>query len=275
MERWNLHKRIAYLVLLKLGADVRKSLVGFIALGACMSMLLSNSTTAMILTPIVTAVSAHLERMGEDGMKVEQGLLLAVAFAVGIGGCATPIGSPTNLVFLKVYKQLFPQGPDVTFLTWVAYGLPLAIICCAALYVIIWFLYLRGFKDSASEDEQASMHRKELNELGPMGFAEKIVLADLVTLMLLWIFRGDFNVSGSKCVHWSGCMPGWSNIFPQPSYIGDGGVSVLAAVPLFLIPSRSSDPERPTVVDWKTCVKHLPWYLASTFLDVLAFIAHF
>jgi solute carrier family 13 (sodium-dependent dicarboxylate transporter), member 2/3/5 len=260
MERWNLHKRIAFLVLLKLGADIRKSLAGFIALGAFLSMFLSNSTSAMILTPIVTAVSAHLERMGEDGLRVERGFLLAVAFAVGIGGCATPIGSPTNLIFLKVYRQLFPLGPDVTFMTWVSFGFPLAVLCSIALFGLIWFLYLRGFKDNMSEADHAEMHGKELSQLGPMGFAEKVVLVDLVLLMLLWIFRGDFNVSGGKCVHWNGCMPGWSNLFPQPSFIGDGGISVMAAIPLFLVPSRSGDDSRPTVVDWKTCVSHLPWF---------------
>ena len=51
--------------------------------------------------------------------------MLAIAYGCSIGGIATLVGTPTNLAFLKIYRETFPAAPEISFGAWVLYATPL------------------------------------------------------------------------------------------------------------------------------------------------------
>jgi len=104
-----------------------------------------------------------------------------------------------------------------------------------------------------------------------MKFAEKVVLVDFFLLIILWIFRADFDMSSqSDCSRWIGCMPGWHHIFTDnlnislysdPNiyagrFIEDSVSAILLVFPLFLIPA--GDGNGSMILDWDSVGK-MPW----------------
>ncbi|KAK9133042.1 hypothetical protein Scep_012570 [Stephania cephalantha] len=85
--------------------------------------------------------------------------------------------------------------------------------------------------------------RRELQLLGPMAFAEKMVVAVFAMLVVLWMTR---NITDD--------IPGWSILFN--GRVGDGTVSVMMATLLFIIPDGKQKREK--LMDWSKC-KKLPW----------------
>ncbi|CDY25958.1 BnaC09g20290D [Brassica napus] len=85
--------------------------------------------------------------------------------------------------------------------------------------------------------------KRELEMLGPMSFAEKMVLSVFGGLVVLWMTR---NITED--------IPGWGCIFDGRA--GDGTVSVMMATLLFIIPNNIKKGEK--LMDWDKC-KKLPW----------------
>src|SRR5687768_13230923 len=102
-ERWNLHRRVAAFALTKVGTEPRRIVFAVILVTAFLSMWMSNTATTLMMTPIVVAIVRGLGSSGENGEPprgVGEAALLGVAYAASLGGVGTPIGTPTNLIFL-------------------------------------------------------------------------------------------------------------------------------------------------------------------------------
>jgi len=96
---------------------------------------------------------------------------------------------------------------------------------------------------------------KSWDELGKIRQEEIVVLISFTILVLLWFFRDP------------GFIPGWIQIFPEPSYITDGVPALLVGTILFFIPAEKSGffcgklengPSR-SVLNWKQYQENMNW----------------
>jgi solute carrier family 13 (sodium-dependent dicarboxylate transporter), member 2/3/5 len=255
MQRWNLHRRIALRILMLTGSRPGSILFGFMLSTAFLSMWISNTACAMMMIPILISVMDKLEETTEKSVmsKYSVGLLLGVAFSASIGGIATLVGTPPNLSFMRIFQIMFPGAPEVSFTVWFFYAFPIAVILMAFVWWLLTFMY--GPKKGQWNALEKGIFRKQYKELGPIGFEEKIILADFIILALLWLTRSDIDFSALK-------IPGWGSLFPNPEYVNDGTVAIMMSVILFFIPSKNE--KHLKIMNWETAGK-LPWHIVLLF----------
>ncbi len=98
-----LDRRIAYGALSSrvVGSSPARILIVYGAVGAGLSMWISNTATTAMMFPIGLSIVAHMTegREGESGSRdFAMAMMLMAAFGASVGGIGTPIGTPPNLI---------------------------------------------------------------------------------------------------------------------------------------------------------------------------------
>jgi sodium-dependent dicarboxylate transporter 2/3/5 len=254
VEKWNLHRRIALNIINYLGTESSRLVLGFMLATAFLSMWISNTATAMMMMPIGVAIVKQLRSLDNVSEARATGfgkvLMLAIAYACSIGGMATLIGTPTNVAFAGVVREMYAQ--EVPFAKWFLFGMPVTLcLLSVAWFYLTRFVAPRFGVSNISADKKYI--EKELSKLGPMRYVEKMVLLVFSLTALCWITRSFLLIH---------IIPG----------IDDTVVAVAFALLLFIIPSR--DPGTRRILVWEDTVK-LPWGIVLLFGGGLSVAAGF
>lgn len=276
MERWDLHRRIALLIIGVAGGRPDALILGFMAAAALLSMWISNTATAIMMLPMALAILSRQDSQHPDRSAGPPGahpdakapppgltacLLLGIAYAASIGGIATPVGTPPNLILLRIYSISFPDAPPLSFGQWMFMGLPFAFVMVGIAWLMLTkVLYRRAL--SREPEMDASALRAEYRALGPMSREERSILIVFVTTALLWCFRTDIQIGNFV-------LPGWSGLLATGTNIDDGTVAIALALTLFLIPVspavREKHPERPATILDGQVFRQIPWSIVLLF----------
>ena len=139
VEKWSLHKRIALNIIKLVGTNVVYIILGFMIATAFLSMWISNTATAVMILPVGMAIVAQLrdnpKTIENENLIFGKALMLAIAYSASIGGMATLIGTPPNLVLAGVVQESY--GIEITFSQWFSFGFPISI-----LFLFLSWLYL-------------------------------------------------------------------------------------------------------------------------------------
>ncbi len=221
------HRRVALNMVNIFGGSNSKRLVfGFMAASALLSMWISNTATTLMLLPVALAV---IEKAEDKSLAIP--LLLGIAYSASVGGIATPIGTPPNLMFREIYEQT--TETEVSFIAWMSWGIPVVII-----FIPIIGLYLtRNLTHSSSII---------LPSAGKWSTYEKRVLLVFALTATAWMTRGE-------------PFGGWKTWLDLP-YANDASVALLAVVAMFLIPNGKGG----QLLDWETANK-IPWGMLILF----------
>tara|TARA_Y100001933_G_scaffold265209_1_gene337073 strand:+ start:8811 stop:10259 length:1449 start_codon:yes stop_codon:yes gene_type:complete len=252
IEKWNLHRRIALSIIKIVGTNITSIVLGFMLATALLSMWISNTAATVMILPMAMAIVTQLrdnpKTIENENLNFGKVLMLGIAYSASIGGVATLIGTPTNLVLAGVVQTTF--GEEITFSQWFLFGFPIAFI----LLFICW-KYLTKFAFKFTQKSFPGGREEietQLKELGKMSFEEKIVLAVFITTALAWISRSFLLQE---------LIPG----------IDDTVISIASAVLLFVFPTSTKGKH---LMTWEDAVK-LPWGIVLLFGGGLALAAGF
>jgi sodium-dependent dicarboxylate transporter 2/3/5 len=226
MERSGAHRRIALGMVNLFGRDSGRGLVfGFMLASAVLSMWISNAATTLMLLPIAVAVVAQT-----SNRKLQVAILLGVAYGASVGGVATPIGTPPNLVFMGIYEEA--TGFEVGFLDWMKLAVPVVLIM---LPVVGYWLTRRI----------ASIEPIELPSVGKWRKEEIRTLMVFGVTALFWVtrqqpFGGWVGFAGAQGL--------------SLNYANDASVALVGVLLLFVLPNGDGG----KLLDWNTAAK-IPW----------------
>jgi sodium-dependent dicarboxylate transporter 2/3/5 len=250
MQKWGLHKRLALHVIAAAGAGPRRLIGGFLLATAFISMWVSNTATAVMMLPIGMAVIAEAGRGGAGGPdRFGLALMLGIAYAASIGGIATLVGTPPNLIFAGQAHVLFPELGEVGFVRWFLFAFPVAAGLLALAWIYLAGVVARGAPSAASDRD---VIRRELGRLGRWSGPEMAVMAVFAATAILWITRADLKIGAVT-------LSGWSTLLGRPG-VHDGTVAMAGALALFVIPAGGGR----FLLDWEWA-RRLPWEVLLLF----------
>ena len=223
MDRWQLHRRMAFAIMLKVGTEPRRLVLGMMLATAFISLWVSNTSSALMMLPVAIAIVSMTAPIGakppgRDLAHFTAALLLAVAYGATIGGMGTLIGTPTNALVQGFMARNF--GVDITFLDWLAFGLPTVSLLLPA----AWLLLVRvglPFDPRRIPIDRSAVHAGFAG-LGGLSIQEKRVAVVAIAAAVLWVTRP------------------WLSDLPGLGGLDDTVIAVAAGLSLFLIPSGSS-----------------------------------
>ena len=223
MERWQLHRRMAFAIMLKVGTEPRRLVLGMMLATAFISLWVSNTSSALMMLPVAIAIVSMTAPIGakppgRDLAHFTAALLLAVAYGATIGGMGTLIGTPTNALVQGFMARNF--GVDITFLDWLAFGLPTVSLLLPA----AWLLLVRvglPFDPRRIPIDRSAVHAGFAG-LGGLSIQEKRVAVVAIAAAVLWVTRP------------------WLSDLPGLGGLDDTVIAVAAGLSLFLIPSGSN-----------------------------------
>lgn len=242
LEHYRLHLRIALYILSWTGTSPPRLVLGFMLATGFLSMWISNTATTVMMMPMAISVLNLLQ--GEANEKSQQNfavaLLLGIAFSASVGGMATLIGTPPNLVFAGLMQDRL--GFTVSFGRWMVVAFPIVVILFAVVYVVLnCFLFPTTSLKIANADE---VIRNERTKMGPMQFGETLMLAVFVLAAGLWI--------GKEFIVWF-----WPNLG-----LTDTSIAILSVVLLFVLPGDAQF--RRPLLTWDITTR-LPWGILLLF----------
>ena len=242
IEKWKLHKRIALNIIKIVGTKKSNIILGFMIATAFLSMWISNTATAVMILPVGLAIISQLKdnpkTIENENIVFGKTLMLAIAYSASIGGMATLIGTPPNLVLAGVVKTSF--NVEINFLQWMSFGLPISIfllfICWKYLTTIAYNFSDQNFESGLNEID------KQLKELGKVSYEEKSVLIVFILTALAWVTQ-SFLIK---------------QFIPA---IDDTIIAIFAAIILFILPNKEGSKK---LLSWADAVK-LPWGILLLF----------
>jgi len=268
LQKHGLDRRIAYVILARVGSSPRRLVLGVMGATALLSMLISNTATTAMMAPIalgavnqVTNGAAAeagdaLDQRPDGGAdrpsNLELATLLGTAYAASVGGVGTLIGTPPNAIVVSQLEVLV--GVQITFVQWLAIGLPVVVVTLPLVwYVLTVVVYPPAVTDVSTARRRA---RTVLHEAGPLDrLARRTVVVFGVTAGL-WLLGGLgflFEDLLSATLHTTLFGGAGAHLF------GTGGhqgllyfvVVGLAAIPALLL-SGAADWDDLVDIDWGT-----------------------
>ncbi|MDD5557977.1 MAG: DASS family sodium-coupled anion symporter [bacterium] len=188
---------------------------------AFLSMGMSNTAVAAMMIPFaICFLGAFRAEEAGRGRLLGSGAL-AVAYSSSIGGVATPIGTPPNLITLGLLRRT--AGIDLSFLEWMIIGLPVAALMLLVLMLVVR-LRERGAGARYAVDDAA---RCALHDGSPLSRGEKNTLVAIVVVAVLWLAPGFIGlVAGTD----SRLYGGYNARIPESA------VALIGALLLFILP---------------------------------------
>lgn len=252
MQKHQLDVRLAYWILAQPFASASSIAIvlSMSTVAFLLSMWIPNTAAAALMVPIAIGVLSTLKKNPPEGdaggvplgVSLAPWLLLAIGFGAGVGGVATPVGSPPNLIALQ---NLSNAGITISFFQWISIGLPIALV----LFVVMHLILRKSYGGTlVMLSGLAAKFRTQFNARGSMTKGERWTLICFLAAVFFWTVPGMLGA-----------------FFPDSAIISSiqqrfslGVVALAASLPLFFLPEKPGVPtlawDDAAKIDWGTVI---------------------
>ena len=197
------------------------------------SAFISNTCTAAMMMAIVSGILVAVEQGAGAGSGAEAsrpaptfatGLFLCVAFAASIGGLATPIGTPTNLIGLGFIRERL--GVSISFLGWCSIAVPIVAVMVTFMVLVLSRLFPAGVDRLEGVTRFVTAERARLGRWTMGQISTAIAFALTVSL---WVLPGVLLIAlgpAHPACEW------------LKARLPEGVAALIGAILLFLLPGE-------------------------------------
>jgi sodium-dependent dicarboxylate transporter 2/3/5 len=175
-----LARRFALVLLDRARTDSRRVVLAFMVGAAIMSAVVSDVPVAAVWMSMALPLLARIDAV-PGSSPLGKALMIGIPVAAFIGGVGTPAGSSINILGLFQIEQF--GKVQVTFLQWMAIGIPMVIV----LTPISWWVIVKVFPPEVPTLGNLAEIREERRRLGPFTAGETKVMALLGLMIVLWV----------------------------------------------------------------------------------------
>ena len=158
--------RFALTLISKAGTESRRVILVFTVGTGLVSLIVSDVPTCAIFMAVAIGIFEKL-KLEPGKSQFAKGLMLAIPMGALVGGVGTIAGSSINVLGLQIIQD--NGGPEITFLQWMAIGIPMVLI----LLPITAFVISKAFKPEIDDIGNIDDIKQELADLGPRTAGEK------------------------------------------------------------------------------------------------------
>ncbi len=187
------------------------------------SMWISNSATTAMMIPVVLGALKHME----NSKKYESHMILLIAYVASLGGMATLVGTPPNLIGVGLIQELLQI--KISFVSWMFLALPLSIMALGLLLFV--FRPWPNEKMAKSESHDVKFNRWQIG-----------TMIAFVIAVILWVMPGVLGLVFGE----SGFIAALKSMFDEAT------VAILVGVLLLMVPFNK---EFKPVLEWQEAVK--------------------
>ena len=238
-----LDRRLAFAVLAVpwVGERPTRILAAVAVVSMAISAFISNTVTAAMMLAIVSGILGAVEDAAGQGRRpaagFATGLFLCIAFAASIGGLATPIGTPTNLIGLGFIRDQL--GVAISFAGWCGISLPTVVILGTILVAVLARLFPAGVERLEGVSDFV---RAERRRLGAWTTGQKSTALAFGITVALWVVPGVVLIALGP----DHPVSEWLR-----TRLPEGVAALIGAILLFLLPGdQRADGRRSRVLVW-------------------------
>jgi len=230
IEKTELHRRGALLLLRFAGSDAGVVVGAFMLCTAMLSMWMNNTATTMLMLPLAMSVIAT-----EPDRRFGTSLLLGVAYAASIGGMSTLVGTAPNIFFAGFLSQ---NGLEISFLRWMAIALPISITLLIGAWIwmvkILW--PMPGLRVRIPEEWVDQWHAAP-----GWNRHQRVTMMVFLLAASFWMFREPILY-----------LTNGTSIHPWLASVNDAWIAMASLALLLIFPTGQA------VLNWSD-VERIPW----------------
>jgi sodium-dependent dicarboxylate transporter 2/3/5 len=157
-----------------------KAILLILCTASLISTVISDPPVAAAFTPIAIEL-INRGKCEKGRSNFAKALLIGISMAALIGGVGTPAGSSINVLALDLLEK--EAGIKVSFIQWVAIGLPFIIIVTPLTAKVLTLIFPPEIKELPGMDEI----KKEYADIGGITVKEKKFLGIMALLLVVWL----------------------------------------------------------------------------------------
>lgn len=136
VEKYDLDEYFAYMILSRVNAGVKTVVLVIMFTTGILSMWISNTASTALLITMALKITNQVVDGKKNFSKI---MVLGIAYSATAGGLSTLVGTTTSAMAAASLRDLI--GYDISFLGWIIFGLPIAIIQILVIWVVLFALF--------------------------------------------------------------------------------------------------------------------------------------
>jgi len=142
VEKYDLDEYFAYLILSRVRTGVKGVVLAVMFATGFLSMWISNSASTALLIAMALKITEQVKDKRGNFGKI---MVLAIAYSATAGGLSTLVGTTTCAMAAASLKATI--GYEISFLGWMAYGLPIAFMQILVIWVVLFIIFPTDVKE--------------------------------------------------------------------------------------------------------------------------------